>query len=670
MNKLGLFTRTLLVLVIWVVAETFFSGSFLATPSFATTRNVTWSELKLDEKFDRLISNYAQDVKMEDSLYVAMSEAEWTALYRRRINLYKQIRHEDDSIINSIYDYFKYSKSIANYKYEELLTHTTNFYRKTIDAFITEHFASLVLPHFKNINDGEHLYHSNAIVGLALTQIASEGEQSDFLNALNYLRDAADYAHEHFMEMKSYDSFDYLIRIYQELLHVRWLQQRKQTLAETYLRYLEIQDVYLWLVKNPDPSIDAKIRERISQVYFDYEYNMLGYIISDQSPYTNSPEIKLLTKFVKKHHELKTRLWNEKHKFEFFIKPLFEVQYNYVKCVMNLNTPLQSFLAIDSIYQSIKGQPDLKSYLVEIIGYINDAVTLLDKTEELDYSAKQQYATSYLKDLMWFAKFGRMMRRQSTFYDRLENLVTNQHFYKYLTDDSRHDMIQNVLAKTDAEAYAHSTLVAWIGWNIMDKAIKDKPELLIGSLGYTSEAQVQKNQKELHEFFWNACLSHDLGLNRMTPVINRHARSLTSHEFQLLRRHASNGASIIKISPINIRYYDMILGHHKWYNGLGYPESFDNIHSPHSMLIDMLSISDYLEGGADVPGDGGITGSFDERLHNLQEFAGTQFNPRVVNMILEDSDLIYRLRDLCENGQMSVRYKVYNEYVNVTKQNQ
>lgn len=630
-------------------------------------QNTSWKKLDIDSKFERLLANYHTDVITEDSLYTPLPETDWAKLHKRSTDTYSKIRHEDDSIINALYNYYKYTTLIPRYQYDTLLSKTSEFYRKTRDPFITEHLISFALPQYSKLNDMEHLFQCNAVMGLALTQIAREGEHNEYLNAIDYLNQAADWGIKHYKEFAYADSHDYLTRIYQEILQIKWLEMRKVTLSETYDRYLELQELDQWMKAGSDNNkVSDKVRSRTSSAYFDFEYNMIDYIMDEKSPYYSNPEVKLLSKFMKKHHNLKVLLWNERKTFDYKITPRFEVIYYTGLHFAGLCSPLESFHAIDSIYQDLKGQPKLSTNIVELLDYINQAVFFMDLTDELNYDTKQGYATGYLQDLIRFAKLGRIVRRQTRFYDQLETLITNPHFYKYLNDDNRQDLILNVLIKTDAELYAHSTLVAWIAWNLMETTINNHPSLLIGTLDCNSLKQVQESKSQLHEYLWNACMTHDLGLCRMATTTNRHYRSLTSHEMQLLRRHSPNGASLINISPLNVRFYDMIQGHHKWYNGKNYPEAFDNISSPYHIMIDMLSIADFLEGGADVPGEGAM-GGFDSRLATLKEMAGSRFNPEMVKMIVENEQLTYRLRDLCNNGQLHSRYIVYKEYFDKTE---
>lgn len=625
------------------------------------SQTTAWNKLALDSKFERLKENYHLDQLMEDSLYMSMPQKEWIGMNVRREKTQERIKSEDDKIIDEIFNYYKSSHNIQAYQYDSLLSKTTEFYRLTQDAFITEHLVSYALPFYKKTGDREHLFQCEAVMGLALTQIAREGDTEEYFNALDYMNRAADYGYAHFKGFRYNDSFDYLARLYQELLHPRWLELRKQTINNAYARYCELKDLDVWLDDNPNLAVSKNLRQRTNDTYFDFEYNIVEYLMSEKSQNQNNPIIKLMTKFYKRHHDLKTQLQNVYPTEDYSISKKAEVQYHKVMHYAGLCTPLESFHGIDSIYQSMKTADDIEPIMIDLVEFIKDAFYFLDITDELTKQEKEKYALSYLQDLMSYTKRARTVRRHSKLYDELEAIVTNPHFYEQFSGDNRNDLILNLLIKSDAEIYAHSTLVTWLGWNMMDVLINEKPASLVGLLGCNTQEQVLAHKENFLEFFWNACLTHDLGLNRMSPTTNLHYRSLSSHEIQLLRNHLVHGASIIQIDTYHARFYDQVIGHHKWYNGKGFPESFDNINSPYHMINDLLTITDFLEGGADLPAEG-APASFDDRLQMLKDLSGTRFNPELVRMLTGNESLLARIRELCVKEKHPLRYDLYKEY--------
>lgn len=649
--------RTFFTFLLFIISLS--GGQF----TYCFSQTSAWKKLDLDSKFEKLQKNYELDLLMEDSLYMSMSQEEWIAVNDRREKMLDIIKHEDDKMLDEIVSYYKSGSNIQAYQYDTLLSKVSQFYRLTQDAFLTEHLISYALPFYEKTKDLEHLFQCEAVMGLALTQIAREGDTKEYFNALEYMNRATDYGYKHYMDFRYEDSYDYITRLYQELLHPRWLELRKQTITEVYDRYCELKDLDVWLNGNPQLTLNENIKKRTNTTYFDFEYNIVEYLMSDRSQNQSNPVIKLMTKFYKRHHDLKVELQNITQTDDYSISKKAEVQYYKVLHYTGLNTPLQSFHSIDSIYQSLKCTDDIAPIMIDLIGFIRDASYYLDITEELSEQEKEKYALSYLQDLKTYTKKARTVRRQSGLYDQLEAIVTDPHFYARFSGDDRNDLILNLIIKSDAEIYSHSMLVTWIGWNMMDVLITEKPALLAGLLGYNTQKQVLAHNDEFHEFFWNACVTHDLGLNRMSPTTNLHYRSLSSHECQLLRNHLPLGAATISIDTYHARFFDQVIGHHKWYNGKGFPDSFDNVNSQYRIINDLLAITDFLEGGADLPAEG-VPADYDERLKILKEQAGTRFNPELVNMFFNHYGLLTRTRELCTKEKQQLRYEIYKEYFN------
>ena len=67
----------------------------------------------------------------------------------------------------------------------------------------------------------------------------------------------------------------------------------------------------------------------------------------------------------------------------------------------------------------------------------------------------------------------------------------------------------------------------------------------------------------------------------MIDIITTETRKLTDHEFAFLRMHPQLGANMLSGNPVFLPYQDVVLGHHRTYDGKGgYPKSFQNTESP------------------------------------------------------------------------------------------
>ncbi len=355
------------VILITILNVLILTGSNF-TDCFSQT--AAWKSLALDSKFEQLQKNYYLDLLMEDSLYMSLPQDEWIAVNGRRVANLDLIRREDDKIIDEIFSYYKSGNNIQAYQYDSLLSKATQFYRLTQDAFFTEHLVSYALPFYEKAGDLEHLFQCEAVMGLVLSQIAREGDPEAYFTALEHMNRAADYGHAHFKDFLHEDSFDYITRLYQELLHPRWLELRKQTINDAYARYNELKDLDVWMGEHPDLAVSKKFRQKANDTYFDFEHSIVEYLMSEKSQNQNNPVIKLMTKFYKRHHDLKLQLQDIYHTDDYYISKKAEVQYYKVLHYAGLSSALQSFHAIDSIYQ-------------DIVKLIHDVPSLYDKITEI-----------------------------------------------------------------------------------------------------------------------------------------------------------------------------------------------------------------------------------------------------------------------------------------------
>ena len=148
----------------------------------------------------------------------------------------------------------------------------------------------------------------------------------------------------------------------------------------------------------------------------------------------------------------------------------------------------------------------------------------------------------------------------------------------------------------------------------------------------------------------------------MYTVINRQNRALTDSEFAFIKRHPSLGVKVATVAALE-PYKDVIYGHHKSYDGKrGYPEDFDNTASPIRFVIDLISIADSIDAATDILGRNYASGkNFDDVFRELEEGAGTRYNPDIVDIISENRELYDDLYDLTGKGRFEIYRDCYRE---------
>lgn len=231
------------------------------------------------------------------------------------------------------------------------------------------------------------------------------------------------------------------------------------------------------------------------------------------------------------------------------------------------------------------------------------------------------------------------------------------------TGEEKIQYLRNFLLRRQPVTYIHSLMVARLATEIADVAIEKSPEAWVGIQGLENAEQVRTEKEALLRYVANSGLLHDIGKCYITDVINRQNRALSDDEFQLIKRHPELGLKVVNNSRELSAYYDVILGHHKSYDGrAGYPASFDNVHSKVRILIDLITIADSIDAATDILGRNYSEGkTFLKVLDELKAGAGTRYNPELVEIIAGSPELIERLGELTRGGRYEVYRQVYEE---------
>jgi putative nucleotidyltransferase with HDIG domain len=137
------------------------------------------------------------------------------------------------------------------------------------------------------------------------------------------------------------------------------------------------------------------------------------------------------------------------------------------------------------------------------------------------------------------------------------------------------------------------------------------------------------NQVELVR---KAGLLHDIGKLGVSEAILLKPDRLTPSEHNLVKQHSLLGAELLENSRSLNELIPIIRHHHEYYDGRGYPDGFRGTEIPIEARI--LAVADAVEAMAsDRPYRRGMTAQ--EILDELNKFAGTQFDPRVVKAFVQ-----------------------------------
>jgi putative nucleotidyltransferase with HDIG domain len=133
-----------------------------------------------------------------------------------------------------------------------------------------------------------------------------------------------------------------------------------------------------------------------------------------------------------------------------------------------------------------------------------------------------------------------------------------------------------------------------------------------------------------------ACELHDLGKIAIQDNILGKEGTLTDEEWEKIKRHPANGASILEPLTFLKDVIELIRQHHEHYDGLGYPQGIKG--EEIFLGARIIHLADAYESMRSVRSYRKTPFSKQEAILEIKENSGTQFDPRVVGAFLRIVD--------------------------------
>lgn len=136
------------------------------------------------------------------------------------------------------------------------------------------------------------------------------------------------------------------------------------------------------------------------------------------------------------------------------------------------------------------------------------------------------------------------------------------------------------------------------------------------------------NEEEL-QYFYYACLLHDIGKINIPDAILSKPGKLTDEEFEHIKSHPVVGAKAVEGVQGIENYIDVILHHHERWDGKGYPEGLTGENIPFAARI--TAIADAFDAMTSTRSYRSAM-PLEEAYRRVIENQGTQFDPNLVEL--------------------------------------
>lgn len=125
---------------------------------------------------------------------------------------------------------------------------------------------------------------------------------------------------------------------------------------------------------------------------------------------------------------------------------------------------------------------------------------------------------------------------------------------------------------------------------------------------------------------------HDVGKITIPQENLQKPGPLSREEWGIIRRHPETGFRIAQAIPVLALIANLVLAHHEWYNGQGYPRGLKSEEIP--LLARLIAICEAFDVMVSSRPYKRIL-LLEEAITEPQRYSGTQFDPALVAIFVE-----------------------------------
>ncbi len=221
------------------------------------------------------------------------------------------------------------------------------------------------------------------------------------------------------------------------------------------------------------------------------------------------------------------------------------------------------------------------------------------------------------------------------------------------TDAHRRQMLDHYVFRFQKRTYVHSVMVAKVSKLIAKRLVEIESPLI--------KKCVAHMEGDFADVVYEAALLHDIGKMRMRPLTELTGRSLTVDEQKAMHTHPQIGALLLQTWENPGILISVCQGHHRAYDGrFGYPEKYSDVGNPYKIAVDIIHMADAIESASSGFGKKDGKGkSFDRVMSELRLGVGTQYNPDLVELIGNSTELMKQIKHVAFYTRLENVYKAY-----------
>lgn len=611
--------------------------------------------------FTEFKASYLKYQLYNDSIFKSMPRDMWIDMFSRRSKNYSLSFEQNNLCINEIRDYFE-KGDCPDAAYDSLFIWTRNLYHSNInDIFFEEQLLDILIPHYEARLDVEHLIFCYICAGMVQYQAYRMGDARGealselyFHKVLSYADDIATFKNPA-IPYYIISAFINICILHTHFNNVSLSMSRNITnRMEQLYRQPEVKALF---------KKDKELKEFAEWSIDIYHYRGIMAYINKKM---NLPQLRdqLYASYKQLKDQHKGILRNMKHRYYAKLEydDLLIEAYMGNKTWDDAYAEFEQLLLSDPDF-SLTSKPTSQSRINYLHNLFESQMYILERTS-FDFIKKKSivkkmidYIISVLKGYdhtMYTIEKGKI----------LSNIATKPEVIKYLTVDERRDLVFRLIVVEQPVTYIHVSVVAHLSQIITSHLIDAHPEYFVGFPNINTPENAIAMRDQLLDYAYQSAIFHDLGKIFMPSIINNCFRKLTNHEFELIKMHPELSKPFFDIDPLFKPYMDVALGHHKWYDGDGYPASFKNRQSPYFPIINIVTLADCLDAATENIGRNyHRPKSFDTVIEEFDNEASTRYDSHVVSFLRDDKDTYNELKEIIEKGRYDFYYKLYQSYL-------